>query len=238
MVRFRFRSPVPATGGSAPLSPGGERVWSYGGDGTPQIPEFTICEVAAALGLSQQSAVRLVGDVLDITCRLPILYAALEDGRIELWRVRKVAAATRDLSEPLAHEVDIRLSAAHSIDHSPLLARASAARVAQIIDQVRGTIAPENRDDDVETNLADRYVEFRDDGPGVTDLEASLSKADAARLKQRLRIVVGWLGNSATAAPPTSSPPRRPAGSPNPTASPPSTNKSSTTAGWKPRPPT
>ena len=182
-----------AMAADAPRSPGAERICAYGGDGTPEIAEFTICEISAALGIAQQSAARLVGDVLDITHRLPILYAALEDGRIELWRLRKVATKTRNLSEPLAHEVDIRLSAAHSVDNMPLLGRASAARVEQIIDQVAGTVAPRDRDDDVEANLEDRYVEIRNGDPGVAGLKGSLSKADAARLDQRLRIVAGWL---------------------------------------------
>ena len=175
------------------VSPGAERVCSYGGEGTPEIAEFTICEIGAALGLSQQSAARLVGDVLDIVYRLPILYAALEDGRVELWRLRKVASATRKLSEPLAHEVDIRLSAAGSVDATPLVGRASAARVQQIIDQVAGVVDPQSRDDEIEKNLADRFVEIRDGEPGVAELKGSLSKADAARMSQRLRIVAGWL---------------------------------------------
>lgn len=175
------------------LSPGAERVCSYGGEGTPEIAEFVVCEIGAALGISQQSAARLVADVLDIVHRLPILYAALEDGRIELWRLRKVAAATRNLSEPLAHEVDIRLSAASSVDATPLLGRVSAARMQQIIDQVAGVVDPDSRDDETEKNLEDRFVEIRDGEPGVADLNGSLSKADAARLDQRLRIVAGWL---------------------------------------------
>ncbi|MGH3360725.1 MAG: hypothetical protein ACRDO7_18120, partial [Nocardioidaceae bacterium] len=58
-------------------TPGGERIWSYGGTGTPTIPEFAVCEVAAALGLSPTAAGILVGDILDLAYRLPALFDAL-----------------------------------------------------------------------------------------------------------------------------------------------------------------
>ncbi|MGH8883314.1 MAG: hypothetical protein ACRD0P_39235, partial [Stackebrandtia sp.] len=55
-------------------TPGGERIWSYGGTGTPTLPEFAVCEVAAALGMSPTAAGILVGDILDLHYRLPALY--------------------------------------------------------------------------------------------------------------------------------------------------------------------
>ena len=32
---------------------GAERIHPYGGDGTPDIPEFAVCEIAASLGISK-----------------------------------------------------------------------------------------------------------------------------------------------------------------------------------------
>ena len=193
LVTYLRKAAAEAAAMDPSASPGAERVCAYGGEGTPEVAEFVVCEIGAALGISQQSASRLVADVFDIVYRLPILYAALEDGRIELWRLRKVAVATRDLPEPLAHEVDLRLSAAGSVDATPLLGRVSAARMKQIIDQVAGVVDPGSRDDEIKQNLENRFVSITDGEPGVAELKASLSKADAARLDQRVRIVTGWL---------------------------------------------
>ena len=80
-----------------PVPPGGPRLVQLGGAGTPQVVDLSICELAVARGQHSQSVRALVADGLDLRHRLPELYTALREGRVELWVARKVASMTRKL---------------------------------------------------------------------------------------------------------------------------------------------
>ncbi|MDN5855867.1 MAG: 13E12 repeat family protein, partial [Actinomycetia bacterium] len=172
---------------------GGERVHPYGGDGTPDIPEFAVCEVAAALGMANRSASRLVADMLDLRHRLPLLFQCLAHGDVQAWRVRNVAAATRELSVEQVGEVDVRLSRA-GIDGLPVIARMSRSRVERVVDQFRCTDDADATEKTRERNLEDRHVRFGDGGEGVEEISAVVSAADGRRLDARVDQIAGWLG--------------------------------------------
>lgn len=174
---------------------GGPRMIQYGGTGTPEVCEFSTCEVAAALGLAPRTATVLVADALDLTYRLPKLFAELHDGTVEAWKARKTASATREFSEEQAARVDARLSR-HNADGVPLLARVGMSRLRAILEQIHPTARPEDTDDEVARNLAQRYVDLRPLEAGVGDIHGILSTEDAARLDGRLNSIVESLRNA------------------------------------------
>ena len=64
------------------------------GAGTPLVSEFAIPELAAALGLTETAAIRLVGDALELAYRLPLLWGRIQSGELPAWRGRPVAERT------------------------------------------------------------------------------------------------------------------------------------------------
>ena len=174
---------------------GAERVHPYGGDGTPDIPEFAVCEVSAALGLASRSASSLVADMLDLRHRLPLLFACLRNGDIESWRVRRVAAGTRELDFDTAGLVDERLSRSGT-DGAPVLARMSRARVRQVIAQIACTDDAAQADDEVEHSLENRFIKLTPGDLGVDELSGTVASGPARRLYARLDEIAGWLGEA------------------------------------------
>jgi len=80
-----------------------------GGEGCPWVREFTITELAAALGMSPASGRRLVSDVLELVFRLPRLWAKVQAGRVPAWRARAVADRTQHLTPEAASFVDAQV---------------------------------------------------------------------------------------------------------------------------------
>ena len=67
----------------------GERAVGVAGVGTPAVAEFAVMELAAALRVSHEAALALVGDVLDLAHRLPRLWALVRScGSRRIWGVR------------------------------------------------------------------------------------------------------------------------------------------------------
>jgi hypothetical protein len=86
--------------------PGAEQGRVLGGQGTPEVLEFTAAELGARMGTTVGSARALMADALDLRHRLPELWQLILAGRVPSWRARKVAQATRHLSRDAAMQVD------------------------------------------------------------------------------------------------------------------------------------
>ena len=89
-----------------PLPPGGPRLVRLGGIDTPLVQDLSVCELAVARGQHSQTVRSFVADALDLRHRLPELYVALREGRVDLWAARKVASMTRKLDSVAAGLVD------------------------------------------------------------------------------------------------------------------------------------
>ena len=83
---------------------------ALGGEGTPLVAAFTPEPFAAALGVSTLTGLSLLADALDLTHRLPRLWAAVEALRVAPWKARKIAQATHRLSKAGAASVDAQLA--------------------------------------------------------------------------------------------------------------------------------
>ena len=83
---------------------------ALGGEGTPLVAAFTPEPFAAALGVSTLTGLQLLADALDLTHRLPRIWAAVEGLAVAPWKARKVAQATHRLSKAAAASVDRQLA--------------------------------------------------------------------------------------------------------------------------------
>lgn len=71
---------------------------SPGGDGTPEVREYALPELAMARGEHTLRARSLVADALDLAHRLPLTWTKVRDGAAEPWVARRVAVLTRKLA--------------------------------------------------------------------------------------------------------------------------------------------
>jgi len=95
---------------SGPVLPGVlDAVETLGGAGTPAVAAFTTEPLAAALEMSPASATSLLADTLDLHHRLPRLLDQVTALLVQVWKARRVAAATRSLSYDGARWVDGQL---------------------------------------------------------------------------------------------------------------------------------
>src|SRR3954447_4468589 len=100
-----------------PQPPGAARLGQLGGAGTPKVQDLPLCELAVARGQHALATRALVAAGLDLRHRLPVLYLAFREGRVDLWVVRKIAAMTRKLDQHAAALVDRAVAAA--VDQGP-----------------------------------------------------------------------------------------------------------------------
>ena len=77
-----------------------------GGDGTPTVAGFAAAELGCALGVTAGAASRLIGDALDLRHRLPRCWARVLNAEVPGHHARRVAQATRQLSQEAAARVD------------------------------------------------------------------------------------------------------------------------------------
>lgn len=83
---------------------------SLGGEGTPAVSAFAPEPVAATLGVSTLTGMKLIADALDLQHRLPRIWRLVEDLAVDPWKARQVAQATHALSRAAAGYVDDQLA--------------------------------------------------------------------------------------------------------------------------------
>ncbi len=76
------------------------------GDGAPTIDEGAIAEFSLAIGVSTDSGRLYLGDAVELKYRLPRIWKRVLDGRLPVWKARKIADATRSLPADGAAFVD------------------------------------------------------------------------------------------------------------------------------------
>ncbi|MFY0409634.1 DUF222 domain-containing protein [Solicola sp. PLA-1-18] len=172
---------------------GAESLQQPGGDGSPWVPEFGICEVQATTGRTIWAARLLAADALSLVHRLPRTLDALDAGLIGVDRARMVARTTRHLSLTQVTDLEDVLFTGPDVDH-PLVARMSRRRLEDLVEQACDAAEPDEAEDRVAWALAHRDVKIdTGDEPGIAEVRARVSTTDGARLDLRLRQVVGWL---------------------------------------------
>ena len=86
--------------------PGSDRGRVFGAESNPEASEFCPIEFGALQATSTVSAALLIADALDLRQRLPLIWRRVEAGEVNPAKARRVAQATRVLSEEAAGVVD------------------------------------------------------------------------------------------------------------------------------------
>ncbi|MDN6623944.1 MAG: DUF222 domain-containing protein [Acidipropionibacterium jensenii] len=90
--------------------PAAERRVPVGAAGAGEVGQFVALEVAAALGVSEPVAWRLVHDAASLRSRHPVMWQAVQDLHLEVWQARRIVSACGELGLDGALEVDRKLS--------------------------------------------------------------------------------------------------------------------------------
>ncbi len=170
----------------------GERAVPIAGAGTPGVAEFAPMELAAALELTHESALALLGDALDLAHRLPRTWALVRDLRVPVHLGRHAAAESRDLDPAAAAHADRLLAWQPS--------RLNPHRVSVLVHEARLYADPDRAVADHDTALASRTVTVTHPGdrpgmtPGTSEVFMRLDTADAAAFDTTISTMATTLG--------------------------------------------
>lgn len=155
-----------------------EQLMPMGGEGAPEVAEFAVAELAAALGMSTDAGRAYLSRVVEIRYRLRRVWGRVVAGDLPAWRAGRIAEHTLTLSPQAAAFVDRHVApVAHQISVPALDRLVEEARVRfdpeEALDRRRR--AAEHRRFDVET----QQVSF----DGTVRVEGTLDLADALALE-------------------------------------------------------
>jgi Domain of unknown function (DUF222) len=153
--------------------PGRERAIRPGGDGTPEIADFCLADLATALRASSGTAARLIADALDLRHRLPRTWAKAQAGQVPAYQARRVAFQTRKLTRAQAGEIDARVA--------PKLGAVPYGRLLTLLEAFVYDADPEGADAEAEQQARDRFVRLgRTSEHGFRVLVGKIAAGDAA----------------------------------------------------------
>ena len=171
--------------------PGADTMLELAGPGAPEISEFAVIELAAALGRSTDSGRMLLSDAVEAKHRLPKIWQRLVDGQVQVWRVRRVTDVTRGLTQEAAAFVDAHL--AHVV-HT-----ASFTTVKRLVAEAAARFDPETAEmEEIDTaatlhvtlDLTTAWSIGTANGVHLTGL---LDRADAEELEHAIRTIADQL---------------------------------------------
>ena len=154
------------------------------GQGAFMVTEFAVCELAAALNLSEPAARAYVGQAVELRDRLPRLWSGVMGGRLPAWKGRKIAEQTIPLTDAAADYVDRQLAPfAHKLSLTRIVKAVDAAILRHDPEMAaeRAAKAAERRGVWVD-ECADGISEIRalTDTPDAVAFDAALSQVAAA----------------------------------------------------------
>ncbi|WP_300386970.1 HNH endonuclease signature motif containing protein [uncultured Nocardioides sp.] len=171
--------------------PGADTMLELAGPGAPEISEFAVIELAAALGRSTDSGRMLLSDAVEARYRLPKIWQRLLDGQVQVWRVRRVTDLTRGLTQEAAAFVDAHL--AHVV-HT-----ASFTTVKRLVAEAAARFDPETAEMEEADTAATLHVTLDlttawsiGTASGV-HLSGLLDRADAEELEHAIRTIADQL---------------------------------------------
>jgi hypothetical protein len=172
--------------------PGADRMLDLAGAGAPEVSEFAVIELAAALGRSTESGRKLVADAVEAKHRLPQVWARLEAGQVEVWRVRRLTDHTRALTLEVAGFVDAHLACVIHTAGPATIARCVAEAIARFDPE-----ATEIAEADTNATLSLR-IGLADDATsvgtaGAVTIDGTLDRGDAEELEAVIADLAGQL---------------------------------------------
>ena len=168
--------------------PGGDRLITVGGEGTPRVRELCFHELGIARQVHAQSARAVVADVLDLQHRLPLTWARLEALAADAFVARKVAVKTRELPLAVVGLVDVAVAA--------VIGRLSAGRVLAIAEAAIIEADTAGHAERLEAERRRRYVGLsRTDEHGLRTVIARVTAGDAVWVDAMVERVADLLAN-------------------------------------------
>ena len=171
--------------------PGADTMLELAGPGAPEVSEFAVIELAAALGRSTDSGRMLLSDAVEAKHRLPKIWQRLLDGQVQVWRIRRVTEVTRPLTAEAAAFVDAHL--AHVV-HT-----ASFTTVKRLAAEAAARFDPEAAEmDEVDTQSTLHVTLDLDTAWSIgtaagVHLSGLLDRADAEELEHAIRTIADQL---------------------------------------------
>lgn len=160
---------------------------SLGGDGTPDIAQYAVEELAAALGLGYHAGLRLVTEAVELAHRLPKLWGLVQSGQLQAWKARQVATATQSLSWAAVGFVDRHAATTGTHNKIPPLN--------PLIHEARLRCDPDQAAGVEQAALDARGVWFdHRESTATTDLTARLDTLDALDLNDSIIDLAATLG--------------------------------------------
>ena len=171
--------------------PGADTMLELAGPGAPEVSEFAVIELAAALGRSTDSGRMLLSDAVEARYRLPKIWQRLLDGQVQVWRIRRVTEVTRPLTAEAAAFVDAHL--AHVV-HT-----ASFTTIKRLVAEAAARFDPETTEmEEVDTAATlhvtlDLSTAWSIGTAGGVHLTGLLDRADAEELEAAIRTIADQL---------------------------------------------
>jgi hypothetical protein len=167
--------------------PGRGRLVELAAEGGPRLNEFVPLELAAALGVSQQSITLLIADLLDLEFRHPVVWRQVCAGLVPLWQARKIAqrVSTAGLGREAAVEVDRQLG--------PVLPGVTVGRSLKLLDGLIVAVDPRGAEQRAEAERRKRWVRIQPATDGVSWLDGTLTGADGRQLDGTLNRIAAVL---------------------------------------------
>ncbi|MBI4901732.1 MAG: HNH endonuclease [Actinobacteria bacterium] len=183
-----WRSDSISTPGTYAAALFGEKAVPIAGTGAPLVAEFCVYELAAALDLSHEATLALLGDVLDLAHRLPRLWALVRSQRVPVHTGREAARQSRDLS------VDAAAHADRLLVWQPR--RLNPHRVGALVHEARLYADPDRAIADHDAALETRKVEVRYDrgAPGTGEVFMVLDEADTLAFDHTVSVMAATSG--------------------------------------------
>ena len=147
------------------------------GPGTPLVDHFAPASLGAALGITLDAARQLIADALELTYRLPRLWALVVAGLVPVWLARTISRETHDLSVEAVAFADRLICA------TP--AKVRQVNAARLVDEARLWFDPDRATEDERHALEKRGV-WHQPGrtPATTDVFMTLDTPDAELFDQ------------------------------------------------------
>ena len=166
--------------------PGQETLRRFGGDGTPEVAEFCVVELSAALGIRDVAAAMMIGHALDLRHRLPNLWQLMLDLEVPVWQAREIAGATRDVDAHAAGLIDLQLA-------RTIRGMSNRAVKQLVAGLVLAHLPVEQAEQRRQTALDKRRVIIDQAPDGIAYLDATLDAPDALRLEATVTQIAGIL---------------------------------------------
>ncbi len=151
-------------------------VWNsmvqIGGEGTPQVQDFCLGEIALARGTGVTATANATADVLDLIHRMPATWAVCETGGTEIYIARRIAKLSRHLPVGVIAVVDRAVAR--------IIAHESGGRVLAVAEAKIIEADPALHEERVEAERRKRYVSSsRTDEYGLRTVIARVEAGDA-----------------------------------------------------------